>query len=90
MVESPVMAETELDSDMDLLRKIVYKNKAQYNDLSKPDEGVPQKDYSEAESSKDDYVKGKKDLEKISLGDNEDLYVTKNGELWYVSGEVKM
>ena len=44
---------------------------------------------SKAKSFKGGYAKsgGSKDLEKISLGDNEDLYITGEGELWYVSKE---
>jgi len=86
-VESPVMAETELESDMDLLRKIDYKLKSRYADLPVPDEEMSTEDYSEAKLSKRDYAKGKgkKGLEKISLGDNEDLYITTEGDLWYVS-----
>jgi len=38
-------------------------------------------------SFKGDYAKskGSKGLEKISMGDNEDLYISGEGELWYVS-----
>jgi len=45
--------------------------------------------YSKAKSFKGDYAKsgGSKDLEKILLGDNESLYRTEKGELWYVSKE---
>jgi len=44
---------------------------------------------SKAKSFKGGYAKseGKKDLEKISLSDNENLYRTEKGELWYVSKE---
>jgi len=44
---------------------------------------------SKAKSFKGGYAKstGSKDMEKISLGDNENLYVTGKGELWYVSKE---
>jgi hypothetical protein len=44
-------------------------------------------DHSEAKSFKGNYAKSKgtKDLEKISLGDHENLYITGEGELWYVS-----
>jgi hypothetical protein len=42
---------------------------------------------SKAKSFKGRYTKskGSKDLEKIPLGENENLYRTKKGELWYVS-----
>ena len=87
-VESSIVAETELESDMDLLHKIAYELKSRRVDAS--DEEVSPEDDSEAKPSKEDYAKAKKGLEKISLGDNEDLYVTGEGELWYVSGKVKM
>jgi hypothetical protein len=89
-VESPVVFESELESEMDLLRKIDYAADRQYARASGPGEGVSQKDYSQAERSSGDYVKGKEGLEKISLGEKEDLYVTEEGELWYVSEKVKM
>jgi len=89
-VESHIVAETELESDMDLLRKVVYKLETRYAKVSEQDDGVAAEDISEGEKSKEDYAKDKKDLEKISLGENEDLYVSKEGELWYVSGKVKM
>lgn len=61
----------------------------QYASASEPDEQEPSEDYSEAKPSKGDYAKseGSKGLEKISLGDNENLYITREGELWYVSEE---
>jgi len=59
----------------------------QYANASDSDEQVLPDDYSEAKSFKGDYAKteGSKGLQKISLGDYEDLYRTKEGELWYVS-----
>ena len=59
----------------------------QYANASDSDEQVPSDDYSEAKSFKGDYAKteGSKGLQKISLGDYEDLYRTGEGELWYVS-----
>jgi len=88
-VESPVVAESRLESDIDLFRKIDYELKSRRADASEPDEEVAVEEDSD-KLSKKDYAKGKKDLEKISLGDNENLYVTGEGELWYVSGKVKM
>ena len=46
-------------------------------------------DYSKTKSFKGDYVKyeGSKGLSKIFLSDNESLYRTEKGELWYVSEE---
>lgn len=45
------------------------------------------KDRPKVKSSKDGYAKSKgaKDLEKISLGDSENLYRTAEGQLWYVT-----
>lgn len=73
----------------------------QHANASDWDEQVPPDDYSEAhtdsgkhdktvsvtKSFKGDYAKseGSKGLQKISLGDNEDLYMTGEGEFWYVS-----
>ena len=53
--------------------------------VEEPDEifeEVPLEDYSEAKSAK---AKGSKGLQKISMGDNENLYITGEGKLWYVS-----
>jgi hypothetical protein len=88
-VESPVVAKTELESDMDLLRKIEYKLESHYAKASEQDEEVPTEGDFEGKPSKDDYAKDNKDIEKISLGEDEDLYV-KGDELWYVSGKIKM
>lgn len=57
----------------------------QYAKASGSDKKVP----SKAKSFKGGYAKseGKKGLEKISLGYNENLYRTEKGELWYVSKE---
>ena len=51
------------------------------------DSGKQGKAVSKAKSFKGDCAKstGKKGLEKISLGDNEKLYITGKGELWYVN-----
>ena len=53
-----------------------------YTDSVKHDKAV-----SMTKSFKRDYVKaeGKKGLEKISMGNNEDLYLTGEGEFWYVN-----
>jgi hypothetical protein len=72
-----------------------------YSDKSDRDEYVSSDEYYEentdsinydkavlkTESFKGDYAKaeGKNDLQKISLGEHEDLYLTKEGEYWYVS-----
>lgn len=50
---------------------------------------VPSDGRSEAKSVKSDDAKseGSKGLQKISLGDYENLYITGEGELWYVSNQ---
>jgi len=73
----------------------------QYAEESFWDEQVPSDDYSEenidpvkydktvssTKSFKGDYAKsgGKNAPQKISLSDNENIYITENGEAWYVS-----
>lgn len=55
----------------------------QHANASDSDKKAP----SKAKSFKGDYAKstGKKDLEKISLSKNENLFITGKGELWYVN-----
>jgi hypothetical protein len=86
-VESPVIAEVEPDPLPAEPETVDTEPKPQYVEAPEPDEEVIPEDYSETKPSKSDYAKakGSKGLEKISLGDNEDLYVTGEGELWYVS-----
>jgi hypothetical protein len=86
-IESPVIVETEHDRLMAELDAIATEPDAQYADTLDSAEEVPSEDYSEAKSAKGDYAKakGSKGLEKISMGDNENLYITGNGETWYVS-----
>lgn len=86
-VESPVIAETEPDHNPTDSHTVDNEPEPQYADAPEPDEEVPPEDYSEAKPSKGDYAKakGSKGLEKISMGDNENLYITGKGELWYVS-----
>lgn len=86
-IESPVIAEAEPEHHPSESDTIVAEPDAQYADALELDEEVPSEDYSEAKPSKGDYAKskGSKGLKKISMGDNEDLYITRKGELWYVS-----
>ena len=74
---------------------------SQYADKSNWDEQAPSDDYSETETNtskkskavfktksfKGGYAKseGKSGLKKISLSDNENIYITENGEAWYVT-----
>jgi hypothetical protein len=81
-IESPVIVETEHDRLLAELDAIVTEPDAQYADALDSAEEVPSEDYSEAKSAK---AKGSKGLQKISMGDNENLYITGEGKLWYVS-----
>ncbi|MCP4611930.1 MAG: hypothetical protein GY845_24785 [Planctomycetes bacterium] len=81
-IESPVIVETEHDRLLAELGTVDAWPVPQYIDASKINEEVPSEDYSESKPAK---AKGSKGLQKISLGDNENLYITKNGETWYVS-----
>jgi len=98
-VDSTVIAETKSGLDLNNIDKVIDELN-QRNDFSSGwDNETPPEDNSELnpEPAKDIKAvsrakssKGSKGLEKISLGDNEDLYITKDGELWYVSEKVKM
>jgi hypothetical protein len=57
----------------------------QYADAAEPDQGEFPEYQAEVKSFKGGFVKAKgpKGLEKISLGDNENLYITKEGQTWY-------
>jgi hypothetical protein len=85
--ESPVIVETEHDRLLAELDAIVTEPDGQYAEALDSVEEVPSENYSEAKPVKGDYAKakGSKGLQKISLGDNENLYITGNGETWYVS-----
>ena len=81
-IESPVIVETEHDrllAELDAIDTEPYPQYAGALDSSKE---VPLEDYSEDKSAK---AKGSKGLQKISMGDNENLYITGDGKLWYVS-----
>lgn len=86
-VESPVVAETEPDPRPADSPTVHAEPEPQYAGAPEPYKEAPSEDYSVAKSSKGDYAKaggkGVKGLEKISLGDNENLYITKEGETWY-------
>ena len=85
-VESPVTAETEPDPLPDESDTVAAEPEPQYAEVPEPEE-EPSEDYSEAKSSKGDYAKakgkGSGGLQKISLGENENLYITAKGETWY-------
>jgi hypothetical protein len=85
--ESPVTVETEHDRLLAELDAIVTEPDGQYAEALDSVEEVPSENASETKPVKGDYAKakGSKGLQKISLGDNENLYITGNGETWYVS-----
>lgn len=89
-IESPIIAEAEPDHYPAELDTVDAEPEPQYDGALELDEEVVLEevvleDYSEAKPSKSDYAKAKgpKDLEKISMGYNENLYITGDGELWY-------
>ena len=86
-VKSPVIAEAEPDHYPAESDTIVAEPDPQYADALDSAEEAPSEDHSEAKSFKGEYAKskGSKGLEKISIGDNDNLYFTGEGELWYVS-----
>ncbi len=86
-IESPVIAEAEPEHHPADSHTVVAEPDPQYADALDSAEEAPSEDYSEAKSFKGNYAKakGSKGLEKISMGDNENLYITGEGELWYVS-----
>ncbi len=86
-IESPVIAEAEPEHHPAESDTVVDEPDPQYADALDSAEEAPPEDHSEAKSFKGDYAKskGSKGLEKISMGDNDNLYITGEGELWYVS-----
>jgi hypothetical protein len=100
-VESPVIADAEPDHYAADSHTVDAERDSQYANASDSAEEVPSDDYSEAHTDsgkrgkaasmtkpfKGDYAKAKssKSLQKISLGDNENLYITAEGRLFYVS-----
>ena len=93
-IESPVIAEAEPDHYPTDSHTVVAEPDPQYAYASESDKETPSDEHSEAhtDSGKDGKAvsmtksfKGSKDLEKISMGDNDNLYITQEGELWYVS-----
>ena len=86
-IESPVIAEAEPDHYPTESDTVVAEPEPQCTEALDSAEEAPSEDYSEVKPYKGDYAKSKgpKGLEKISMGDNEALYITGEGELWYVS-----
>ncbi len=90
-VESPVV-ETESDNNPADPQTVDDEPKQQYALASEPDEETPSDENFEAHTDTDKEEKAvskaksskkSKGLEKISIGNNENLYITKEGELWY-------
>ena len=93
-IESPVIAEAEPDHYPTDSHTVDDEPDQQYVFVSESDKETPSDENSEAYTDPDKdgkavsmtkSSKGSKGLEKISMGDNEDLYITGEGELWYVS-----
>ena len=86
-VESPVVAEVEPNPPAAESPAVGPEPEPQYAVVAEPEVEKPVEDYLETKLLKGDYakVKGKKGLEKISLGENENLYITAKGETWYVA-----
>ncbi|MHC4117707.1 MAG: hypothetical protein ACYSWO_09390 [Planctomycetota bacterium] len=76
-VKSPVVAETQPDPLPDESPAVDPELKPQYAEMTEPQEQAPSEEYAKAKGSKGG-------LEKISWGDNENLYITAQGETWYV------
>lgn len=87
-VENPVIAEAVPDPLGAESDTVDAEPEPEYADVSEPDEEAPLEDYSDAKPTKGDYVKAKgskgKGLQKISMGDGANLYITGKGETWYV------
>ena len=81
-VESPVVAAAEPGPLAVESPAVDAEPEPQYGEMPEPEEEPP-----EAKSSKGDYAKAKGKgtggLQKISLGENENLYITAKGETWY-------
>jgi len=86
-VESPVVAAAEPEPLAAESDTVDAEPDPQYAEMTEPDGGEPSEEYAKAKPSKGDYVKakgkGSGGLEKISLGENENLYITAKGETWY-------
>ncbi len=85
-IESPVVAEPGPDHNPTDSHTVDAEPDPQYADAPEPDQGEFPEYQAKVKSFKGDYAKakGSKGLEKISLGDNENLYITEKGEYVYV------
>ena len=84
-IESPVVAEPGPDHDPADSHTVDAEHDPQYADALEPDQEEFPEYQAKVKSFKGGYVKAKgpKGLEKISLGDRENLYITKEGQTWY-------
>jgi len=85
-VESPAIAEVEPAPLAAESPAVDAEREPQYAEVLEPQEETPMEDYPEPKSLKGDYAKAKSSkggLQEISLGENENLYITAKGETWY-------
>ncbi|MHC4494644.1 MAG: hypothetical protein ACYSYM_02345 [Planctomycetota bacterium] len=84
-IESPAVVETETDHNPDDSHTVDTEPDPHYADALEPDQEEFPEYQAKVKSFKGGYVKAKgpKGPEKISLGDNENLYITKEGQTWY-------
>jgi len=79
-VESSVATEAEPDPLPTESDTVDLEPEPQYTEVPEPEEEAPMDDYPEPEPSKGDYAKamgkGSEGIETISLGENENLYLT--------------
>ena len=85
-VESPVTVENEPNPLPPESATVDNEPEPQYVEVPEPKDEIFVDDYPEPKSLKGDHAKakGSKGLEKVSIGDNENLYRTAEGEYWYV------
>jgi hypothetical protein len=86
--ENSVIADTESGSVLAESPAVDPEPEPQNAKVAEAEVEEPMEDYPEPKSLKGDYAKAKGSkgsLEKISLGENENLYVTGKGETWYVA-----
>ena len=82
-VEGPVITQAGPDSLVAESDTVDPGPEPQYPDVPEPAEEASSEEYAKAKPSQGDYAKAK-GLQKISWGDNENLYITGKGETWYV------
>lgn len=87
-IGNPIIAENEPEPLQAESDTVDAEPEPQYAEMTELEEEAPMDDYPEPKSIKGDYAKAKGKgaggLQKISLGENENLYITGKGETWYV------